>query len=250
MDKSRIPKMVHYIWFGHGEKSELIQKCMKTTAEKMDDWAIEEWTEDNYDVEKCDYCKEAYEKKKYAFASDYARFDLLYRYGGIYLDTDVELLKRIPEKMLSQCGFTGVESNKKIAPGLIFASEAGNPIVREILDEYEKDHFIRLDGTLNMRTVVDRVTEVFERHGFHTDGTEQDIEGFHVYPVEYFCAFNFVENQFHITDKTVSIHHYTATWLTPKGKIKRGLQNFFRAALGIKGYKKLIALKRFAKRSE
>ena len=99
-----------------------------------------------------------------------------------------------------------------------------------------------------MRTVVDRVTEVFERHGFHVDGAEQDIEGIHIYPAEYFCAFDFVERQFHITDKTVSIHHYTATWLTPKGKIKRKVQNFFRTTLGIQGYKKLIALKRLVKK--
>lgn len=250
MDTAGIPKLIHYIWFGHGEKSELIQKCMKTTAEKMVDWTIKEWTEDNYDITKCDYCREAYEKRKYAFASDYARFDLLYRYGGIYLDTDVELLKKIPEGMLVCQGFTGVESNNKIAPGLIFASEAGNPIVREILDEYERDHFVQPDGKLNMRTVVDRVSEVFERHGFHVDGAEQDIEGIHVYPAEYFCAFDFVERQFHITDKTVSIHHYTATWLTPKGKIKRKVQNFFRATLGIRGYKKLIALKRLVKKPE
>lgn len=248
MDTTGIPKVIHYIWFGHGEKNELIQKCMKTTAEKMDDWTIKEWTEDNYDVGKCDYCKEAYEKKKYAFASDYARFDLLYRYGGIYLDTDVELLKKIPEQMLVCQGFTGVESNNKIAPGLVFASKAGNSIVKEILDAYEKDHFVRPDGTLNMRTVVNRVTEVFEQHGFCVDGTEQDIEGIHIYPAEYFCAFDFVERQFHITDKTVSIHHYTATWLTPKAKLKRGLQNFFRTTLGIQGYKKLIALKRLVKK--
>lgn len=250
MNKVGIPKMIHYIWFGHGEKSELIQKCINNTAEMMTEWTIKDWTEDNYNVAQCDYCREAYEKKKYAFASDYARFDLLYRYGGVYLDTDVELLKKIPERMLAHKGFTGVESNNKIAPGLIFASEAGNPIVREILDEYEKDHFVRPDGTLNMRTVVSRVTEVFERHGFHADGAEQDIEGFHVYPVEYFCAFDFVENQFHITDKTVSIHHYTATWLTPKGKIKRALQFFSRKALGIEGYRKLIGLKRLVKRSQ
>ena len=210
----------------------------------MADWEIKEWTEENYDMQVCPYFIEAYQNKKYAFASDYARFDILYRYGGVYLDTDVELIQKIPDDMLRDAGFTGVESNNKIAPGLIFACEAGNPIVREILDVYESEHFQLHDGKFNMKTVVDHVTEVFVDHGFKVDGSEQDIEGIHIYPAEFFCAYDFVERQFHITDKTISIHHYTATWITAKARFKRNIQNIFRTILGIRGYKKLISIKR------
>lgn len=244
MDELLIPKTIHYIWFGHGEKSDLIKRCIHSTIEKMDGWEIKEWTEDNYNVGACDYCKEAYQKKKYAFASDYARFDILYRYGGIYLDTDVELIKRIPDEMLKSVGFTGIESNNKIAPGLVFACQPGNPIVKEIIEMYKIDHFILPNGSMNTQTVVNRVTEIFFKHGFEMNGKEQIVDGFHVYPVEYFCAYDFVTNQFTVTDETVSIHHYTATWTDGKSQFKRGLQNVLRKLLGVKNYKKLLRVKR------
>ena len=240
----KIPKKIQYIWFGRGDKSDLIQNCMKKTKELLSGWEITEWNEDSYDISACQYMKEAYEQKKYAFASDYARFDLLYKYGGVYLDTDVELLKVIPDDMLNDAGFTGVESNLKIAPGLIFACEAGNPIVKEILESYEKDHFVYENGQFNTKTVVDRVTEVFNSHGFIRGDTEQILDGFHIYPSEYFCAYDFVTNEFTISDKTISIHHYTATWTNSKSKMKRKIQDFFRRVLGIEGYKKLICVKR------
>lgn len=244
MKGNEIPRTIHYIWFGHGEKSELIKRCVKITLEKLPDWEIKEWTEDNYDVSDCAYCYEAYQHKKYPFASDYARFDILYRYGGIYLDTDVELIKRIPELFLKDEGFTGVEGNNKIAPGLVFACKPGNPIVKEIIDMYEKDHFILADGSMNTKTVVNRVTEIFSRRGFQMNGKEQIVDGFHVYPVEYFCAYDFVTGQFTVTDETVSIHHYTATWTDGKSQFKRGLQNILRKQLGVENYKKLLHVKR------
>lgn len=244
MGEPLIPKTIHYIWFGHGEKSDLIKRCIRSTIEKMDGWEIKEWTEDNYDIGTCAYCKEAYQKKKYAFVSDYARFDILYQYGGVYIDTDVEFIKKLPDSFLEDEGFTGIESNNKIAPGLVFACKPGNPIVREIKDIYEKEHFILADGTINTKTVVDRVTEVFSRHSFQINGQEQHIEGFHIYPGEYFCAYDFVTRQFTITDKTVSIHHYTATWTDGKSRFKRRLQDMLRNHLGVTNYKKLIHIKR------
>ena len=244
MEKNQISKVVHYIWFGHGEKSELIKKCMQSTFEKLTDWKIKEWTEEDYDISSCNYCKEAYQMKKYAFASDYARFDILYRYGGVYVDTDVELLNNIPESFLIDEGFAGVEGNNKIAPGLIFACKPGNPIVKEILETYQQDCFILSDGKLNTKTVVDRVTNIFIKHGFQLNGKEQFIEGFHIYPVEYFCGYDFVTEQFTITDKTISIHHYTATWTDKKSKFKRKFKTSLRNLMGVENYKKMIKIKR------
>lgn len=239
-----IPKRIHYIWFGKGEKSDLIKKCQESSRRILSDWEIIEWNEENYDINSCEYMEEAYNQKKYAFASDYARFDLLYRYGGVYLDTDVELLKPISDSMLNCAGFTGIESNNKIAPGLVFACEPGNPIVGEIIKMYQSEHFIDPNGQINMRTVVDRVTEVFYRHGFQRNGLEQILEGFHIYPAEYFCAYDFVTAEFTITDKTISIHHYTATWIDSKSRIKGYIKTFLRKSLGKDRYKKLIGIKR------
>lgn len=239
-----IPKKIQYIWFGKGKKSELITQCMRKTKEMLPDWDINEWTEDNYDIEQCEYMKEAYEKKQYAFASDYARFDILYKYGGVYLDTDVELLKRIPDTLLMDWGFTGIEGNQKVAPGLIFACEAGNEMVKEILDNYRRDHFIDEHGKMNTKTVVDRVTEVFSKYGFQRNGKEQIINGFHIYPCKYFCAYDFVTKEFEITENTISIHHYTATWLSTRKRIRAKIQNGIRKVVGKENYKKLITIKR------
>lgn len=239
-----IPKEIHYIWFGRGEKSDLIKKCIETTKEILGDWEIKEWNEDNYDIERSKYMKEAYDCKKYAFAADFARYDILYNHGGVYLDTDVELIKRIPDSFLEDEGFAGMEGNNKVAPGLVFAVKPNNPIVKEIIDDYNKDRFLENDGNYNYKTVVDRTTEVLQRHGFELSGKEQIIEGIHIYPCDYFCAYDFIAEDFDITDNTISIHHYEATWLKGKTKIKRKIRNILRKTLGINNYKKILMIKR------
>lgn len=242
--KIHIPKTIHYIWFGRGKKSELINKCISNNRQVLSDWNFIEWNEDNYDVNSCTYMQEAYDAQKYAFASDYARLDILYRYGGVYLDTDVELLKSFPDEFFKNTGFTGVESNNKINPGLVFACMPGNEIVKEILDEYKKDKFILNNGKYNLKTVVDRVTEVFEKRGFKLTGEKQIFDDFVIYPCEVFCAYDFVTNEFEITDKTVSIHHYTATWTSKRSKLKKKVQHVIRKLFGKKVYLKLIKFKR------
>ena len=146
--------------------------------------------------------------------------------------------------MMENDGFTGVESNNKIAPGLIFACEPGNHLVKEILDEYENEKFILENGKINSTTVVDIVTKVFLRHGFKMDGSMQMLNGFNIYPCEYFCAYDFVLDEFNITNNTISIHHYTATWTNNKSKIKKKIQRIIRKILGKKIYLKLINIKR------
>lgn len=238
-----IPKTIHYFWFGNNPKNELIRKCMASWGKYLPEWKITEWNENNYDVNKNQYMSEAYHCQKYAFVADYARFDILYRYGGIYLDTDVEMIKPFPQKILQNQAFTGVESNHKIAPGLIFACMPYNPIVKEILSRYNNEHFLH-DGEMNTKTVVDYVTEVFVEHGFKANGKEQIVEGFHVYPCEYFCAYDFDIREFYPTEKTISMHRYNATWVTKKSKIKRKIQDLIKKCVGINGYKKILKIKR------
>lgn len=244
MQKSLIPHTIHYIWLGGNPKSELIERCIKVCKEKLPDWTFIEWNEKNYDIKKSNYMQQAYEQKKYAFASDYARFDILYEHGGIYLDTDVELLKDFPDFMLENKGFAGLESNNKIAPGLVFACEPKNPLVKEILDAYTVEKFLNDDGSENQKTVVEYVTEVFKKHGFRIDGSEQIIEGFHIYPSEYFCAYDFITREFSITPNTISIHHYAGTWLTPTEKIERKIKDSLRKIIGNKQYRMLVNIKR------
>lgn len=239
-----IPKEIHYIWFGRGEKSDLVKRCISKAKELLPDWHFNEWNEDNYDINQCDYIKEAYESKKYAFAADYARYDVLYKYGGVYLDTDVELLKCIPDVFLEDEGFAGMEGNNKVAPGLIFAVKPNNFIVKEIIDDYRKDHFLEHNGKYNYKTVVDRTTEVLQRHGFVLNGEEQVVEGVHIYPCEYFCAYNFITEDFEITENTISIHHYEATWLKGRTRIKRRVRKILRRILGMNNYKRILEFKR------
>ncbi|MDU4761623.1 MAG: glycosyltransferase [Clostridium perfringens] len=240
---NEIPNIVHYIWFGNNEKSELIKTCIESWKKYLPDWEFMEWNERNYDVNKSLYIKEAYESKKYAFAADYARFDILYKYGGVYFDTDVELLKKIPEHFMKYDGFTAVEGNNKIAPGLVFAVKPKNKIVKEIKDLYDKEKFI-INGEMNTNTVVEYTTSVFKKYGFKENGQFQNIENIHVFPVEYFCAFDFDIREFNITKNTISIHHYTATWVSSNLKLKRKVQNCLKKFLGVKVYKKLLNLKR------
>ena len=120
-----IPKIIHYCWFGYNKKPELIEKCIESWHKFLPDWEFREWNESNYNVNKNEYIKEAYKQKKWAFVSDYARFDILNQYGGVYLDTDVELLKPISDEILQHEAFTGFQSNNRVNPGLIYGSIAG-----------------------------------------------------------------------------------------------------------------------------
>lgn len=115
----KIPHIIHYCWFGRNPKSELVLNCIESWKKYLPGYEIREWNEDNYDVTQVNFVKEAYENQKWAFVSDYVRFDVLYQFGGIYFDTDVELLKPIPEEILAKRAFTGFESTKLISPGLV-----------------------------------------------------------------------------------------------------------------------------------
>lgn len=243
MSLSEIPHTIHYIWFGRNPKSELIERCIASWKNYLPEWKYVEWTEENYDINKSAYIKEAYELKKFAFASDYARFDILYRYGGIYLDTDVEMLKPIPTNYLQFPGFVGIESNNKIAPGLILATQPGNRIIKEILDLYNSERFI-VDGKENSCTVVQYATSVFKKHGFLENGKMQIIEGIRIFPADYFCAYDFSVREFNVTSNTISIHHYSYTWGSDYHKAVIQLKMWIKNLVGINNYRKLLSLKR------
>ena len=205
-------KVIHYCWFGHGPLPRLAKKCIASWKKYLPDYEIKEWNESNFDVNMIPYTAEAYQAKKYAFVSDYARFWILYHYGGLYFDTDVEVIKPL-DKILADGGYLGRESIKILGvnPGLGMYIPKGNAFLKEMLDEYSQLHFINSDGSLNLRTIVEYSDHVLIKHDVKVVNKVQEYEGILIYPREYFSPFNKSD----LTENTHSIHHCAASW---KGK--------------------------------
>lgn len=247
---SEIPKVIHYCWFGGAELPELAIKCIQSWKEHFPEYEIKEWNESNFDVNCCDYVKEAYIEKKWAFVSDYARFYILYNYGGLYFDTDVEIIKNM-DYIIKNGPFMGCEYNYSygskneifINPGLGLGVNPGLIIYKEVLDFYKTIHFKNANGTLNEHTVVEYTTNIFKQYNFDTTAhIVQKIEGVYIYPPEYFCPLNYETKELSITDNTVSIHHYTASWHSKLEKIIISIERSKnKKGLGYK-FKRIISL--------
>lgn len=239
-----IPSKIHYCWFGNNPKSKLIEKCIASWRKYFPQWEIIEWNEQNYDVNKNAYISEAYRQKKWAFVVDYARFDILNREGGIFFDTDVEVLKQMPKELLEQKAFTGFESHKTINPGLVFAAEAKHPMLQEIMAVYEKKKFgEKIDG--RMENIVDIVTGILDKNGLQKNNTFQVVEGVAIYPMEYFCCFNHEIQDFEICKETISVHHYAASW---SPWYRRAYFKTIKITAKILGKERYLKLKRKIKR--
>lgn len=221
-----IPKIIHYCWFGKNPLPKLAEKCIASWKKYCPDYQIIEWNEDNFNVNIITYTKEAYQIQKYAFVSDFARFYILYNYGGIYMDTDVEVLKPL-DSFLKNTMFAGFEKDQDIAPGLIFASIKGTEIAKRILDSYQNRIFIKPDGTFNLETVVKYTTDVLLQFGFIPNGKLQTIGDLTLYPQRYFCPLDHQTGKLNITPDTYTIHHYAASWHSTSDKLKKHLKRIF-----------------------
>lgn len=238
-----IPKIIHYCWFGYSTKPKLIQKCIASWKQYMPDWEIREWNEETYDVNKNLYIQQAYEKKKWAFVVDYARFDILNQFGGIFLDTDVELLKSIPEEILSHEAFSGFENPGRVNPGLVYGSIPGQKILREIMWVYENKTFgEKIDGRIE--NIVDVVSGVLKKSGLKANGEFQIVDKVAIYPFDYFCAFDHETQSFEIKEHTISIHHYFASWSPWYRKLRFRM---IKVAVKLMGRDRYLALKRLIK---
>lgn len=227
-----IPKIIHYCWFGRNPLPPLATKCISSWKKYLPDYEIKEWNEDNFDINAIEYTKEAYAAKKYAFVSDYARFWILYQYGGLYFDTDVEIIRPIDD-IVKRGAFMGCETNGgnntqiSVAPGLGLGFEKGNSLLKELIDFYSNMHFLKEDGTPNLSTtIVGHTTEYLKTKGLKNTSGIQEVEGIFIYPSEYFCPINVVTDKLHVTENTRSIHHYAATWQTKKFKFKKFIRRF------------------------
>lgn len=210
-----IPKVIHYCWFGRNPLPDMVKKCIDSWKKYCPDYEIIEWNEDNYDIKSCDYVREAYLAKKWAFISDVVRFEILYKYGGLYFDTDVELIKQIDD-IVEYGSFMARETGEghNIAPGLVLGTYMQNKVYKEIVDYYKKQHFIREDGSYDKCTVVTRITNLMLKHGFDPENYKeiQEVWGIKIYPAEYFCPKDYTTGAIHISEHTVAIHHYQGSW--------------------------------------
>ena len=206
-----IPKKIHYCWFGGNPLPELAVKCIESWRKYCPDYEIIEWNESNYDVTQNGYMRQAYENKRWGFVPDYARLDIIYNHGGIYLDTDVELIKPIDD-LLDMNAFAGVEQNSKyVALGLGFGAVKGHETIKAMRDYYNELSFV-VNGELNLTPAPQINTRVLSGMGYQFSPTVMNSCDITVFPAEYFCPINYDTNELTITDNTYSIHHYTASW--------------------------------------
>ena len=228
-----IPKIIHYCWFGRNPLPELAQKCIASWKKYLPDYEIKEWNEDNFDVNIIPYTAEAYAMKKYAFVSDYARFWILHKYGGIYFDTDVEVIRPIDD-IIARGNFMGLEtdpnpakgdaSNASVNPGLGLGVAPGLGIIKHILDYYEKLHFEFAPGGVGQVTIVHITTEVMIKAGLKSKSGIQNVDGVWIYPTEYFCPINLTTGRIHVRKNTRTIHHYAGSWVDKKFSFKNILK--------------------------
>lgn len=236
-----IPKIIHYCWFGKKTKSPEIIECISSWKKFFKGWEIIEWNEDNFDLSKYTYALDAYKCKKWAFVSDVVRLDVLEKYGGIYLDVDVEFIRTLPCNYLNYEGILGFEHTHTIAPGLIFGIEKGSPFVSNILSSYNDERFtINNDGIY--KTINTRITDYLIERGLILDNKFQVIDGIAIFPSEYFCGYDTDIREPDITKNTICWHHYLGSWSNISFKQKA--QNKLKRIIGAQLYKKLIILNR------
>ena len=222
-----IPKIIHYCWFGRGEKPELAKKCIASWRKSCPDFEIREWNEGNCDYLSIPFMAEEYAAKKYAFVSDVMRLIVLEQYGGVYFDTDVEVLRDI-SPLLDDEGFIGFENDQFVNSGQVMAAKAHHPVIRAMIEEYKKLHFTNADGTATPVGCPRLNTDVMEQFGLIRNGREQVVAGIHVYPADYFNPVDSTTGKLTKTENTYSIHWYSMSWLPKKTQIRAKLGRVWR----------------------
>ena len=214
-----IPKKIHYCWFGRKKHSVLIKRCINSWKKFCPDYQIIEWNEDNYDLASSPlFVRQAFEAKKWAFVSDFVRYHVVYEYGGIYLDTDVEIIRNI-DHLLDNSAFFGLQTNKLPASGLGFGAEKGHDIIKELMNLYMDIPFIFPDGSYDMADCPRRESPIFLKHGFNGNDEEQFLDNnVRIYPTEYFCPNEIKTGELNITSNSVMIHWFAGSWVDKRKK--------------------------------
>ena len=209
-DTQLIPKIIHYCWFGGNAMKPIHHKCLESWRKFCPDYEIVEWNENNFDVHQNQYISEAYQSKKWAFVSDYTRLDVLYRFGGIYLDTDVELLRPIDD-FLYETGFCGSDFPGITATGVIGAAQ-NHETIRKLRDAYAAEKFIKPDGSFDMTANTMRLTNFLMQHGFIVENKPQRICDITIYPTDVFSPTHVSHWYEYFSDKTYAVHYFDWSW--------------------------------------
>ncbi len=225
-----IPKIIHYCWFGRGEKPELARRCIANWRKFCPDFEIREWNEDNCDYLALPFMAEAYAAKKYAFVSDVMRLLVLEQYGGVYFDTDVEVVRDI-SPLLNDEGFIGFENDQFVNSGQVMAAVPHQRVVQAMIEAYKQLHFTNADGSLNAVGCPRLNTDVLERFGLVRNGQEQLAAGIHVYPADRFNPLDSATGRLKKTENTWSIHWYSMSWLPKHVRLKAKLGRMVRRML-------------------
>lgn len=232
-----IPKIIHYCWFGGNEFSPKVKKCIDSWKRFCPDYQIIQWNEKNFDINCMDFTKGAYEAKKYAFVSDVARLVGVNQIGGIYMDTDVEVIKSL-DPLLSDQAFIGFENNHFVNTGQIIASEKDNPLITQMIKRYQKEDFFNADGTMNLLGCPIVNTEILEKNGLIKNGEKQTVKGMVVYPADYFNPLDSSTDELKLTENTYSIHWYSQSWVSRKDRIRSKIVRRLHRVFGVDFFKR------------
>ncbi|MDE6460527.1 MAG: glycosyl transferase [Paramuribaculum sp.] len=220
-----IPKIIHYCWFGNNPMPPLALKCLESWKTFLPEYTVMVWNEETFDLNSHPFTKEAYEAKKYAFITDYVRLWALKEYGGVYMDTDVEVLKPL-DKFLEFPAFSGFEDETHIPTG-IMASEKGGKWVTEQLAYYDNRHFKKPDGSLDTTTNVTIMCENMSKQGFILKNSRQNFKNIiEIFPKDYFCPKSYKTGKIKLTSNTHTIHHFAGSWYTPWQRFKRFIKPY------------------------
>ncbi len=223
MAEQKIPKIIHLCWFGHGEYDEKMKHCLESWDKYASDYKIMTWNEETFDLDSCTYVRQAYDMKRWAFVTDYVRFKVLQQYGGIYMDTDMELVKPLDDLLDND----SVLSFKQRALGMkqygltsgIIMTKANNDLFDPLIEQFESRSYINENGEEDVTPIAKFLTDLLRDRGIRQDNTLQSIDGVTVYPNEYLCPtvpLDGEEGEIELTDNTYAIHHFTGTWRTPE----------------------------------
>ncbi len=235
-------KTIHYCWFGRSEKPKLVKKCIDSWKKNLPDYRIIEWNEDNFDISKNRFVAEAYSDRNFAFVSDYVRAFVLYNYGGIYVDTDVEVLKSF-DPFLNDNMFLGFEEGNFVGT-CVMGTEKGHEIMKCYLDHYENMTYFNEDGTKYTDTNVILLTKLLDERGLVRNNELQTFSGITVYPRTYFSPYDYINGISYITDESVAIHHFAQLWLPKNVRFKTDIKRIIINIIGGENLKKIRELRK------
>ena len=232
---ANIPKIIHYCWVGGNPKPQSVLYCIESWKRCCPDYEIREWNEANYDFTKNEYMRQAYEAKKWGFVPDYARLDIVYEHGGIYLDTDVEMVRSFDHLLENEC-FFGFEDTGDgeyfVNCGHGFGAVPHHEVIKGARDLYAHLSFTNADGSLNLLASPYYTTQSLRQLGLVQENRDQVLPSVQVYASDVLCPKNFRTGKLRQTARTVSIHHFTASWVDEKIKAEMAHQQKIRNQFG------------------